>query len=291
VEVYQVKYFLALCETLNFTRAAEKCNVAQPSLTRAIQNLEGELGGALFHRERQNTHLTELGRMMVPYLQQLSLQLEAAKKRARGLALLDEAELHLGMMCTLGPGRLMELMEKYRRGQPGVSLSLRDANGQALRRLLVAGELDLAVLALPEMDDELHALPLFTERFLIAFAPGHPFADGNGPTVSQLHQEPYLRRTNCEFGDQFHRLLEERGVRPQCIYRSEREDWVQVMARAGLGFAILPEYSLTIDGLVTRPLADVPLSRTVNIVTVRGRPHSPAVGAFVRDATRVKWPG
>lgn len=55
MELYQVKYFLALCETLNFTRAASNCNVSQPSLTRAIQNLEGEFGGPLFHRERQRT--------------------------------------------------------------------------------------------------------------------------------------------------------------------------------------------------------------------------------------------
>jgi DNA-binding transcriptional LysR family regulator len=291
VEVHQVKYFLALCETLNFTRAAEKCNVAQPSLTRAIQNLEGELGGPLFHRERQNTHLTELGRMMVPYLQQLLRQIEAAKQRARGLSLLDQVELNLGMMCTIGPGRLMALMETYRQGHPGVSLTLRDANGETLRRLLRAGELDLAVLALPEIDEELHSVPLFHERFLIAYAPGHRFAEGNGLSIGDLHGETYLRRSNCEFGEQFHRLLEERGVQPNCIYRSEREDWVQVMVRAGLGFAIVPEYSLTIEGLGTRPLADLPLSRTVSIVTVRGRPHSPAVGAFVRDATRQKWPG
>ena len=64
----QVRYFLAVAGTLNFTRAAERCNVSQPSLTRAIQSLEAELGGPLFHRERGNTHLTELGRIIQPFL-------------------------------------------------------------------------------------------------------------------------------------------------------------------------------------------------------------------------------
>ena len=71
MEMHQVRYFLALCEQLNFTRAAETCHVTQPALTRAIKLLEGEFGGVLFHRERQNTHLTELGRMLQPHLTEI----------------------------------------------------------------------------------------------------------------------------------------------------------------------------------------------------------------------------
>ena len=66
METHQVRYFLALARTLNFTKAAEECHVARPSLTRAVKNLEDELGGPLFHRERANTHLTELGRALLP---------------------------------------------------------------------------------------------------------------------------------------------------------------------------------------------------------------------------------
>ena len=82
MEMHQVRYFVALCETLNFTRAAEKCNVTQPSLTRAIKLLEEELGGPLFNRERNQTHLTELGRLMEPHLREV---LDQAGRRGRGL--------------------------------------------------------------------------------------------------------------------------------------------------------------------------------------------------------------
>ena len=82
MEMHQVRYFLAVAEELNFTRAAERCNVAQPSLTRAIKLLEGELGGPLFNRERANTHLSELGRMVKPYLEQVYGQAHAAKREA-----------------------------------------------------------------------------------------------------------------------------------------------------------------------------------------------------------------
>ncbi|MGE0725823.1 MAG: LysR family transcriptional regulator, partial [Alphaproteobacteria bacterium] len=79
MELYQIRYFLAVCEALNFTRAAEQCNVTQPALTRAIQRLEEELGGLLFRRERNLTHLTDLGHLVRPQLQLVHAETEAAK--------------------------------------------------------------------------------------------------------------------------------------------------------------------------------------------------------------------
>ena len=126
MEMHQVRYFLALCETLNFTRASERCNVAQPSLTRAIKALEDELGGALFHRERNRTHLSELGLMMRPYLAEVAVQSEAAKSKARELAKLESAPLDLGIMCTIGPGNFVGLIREFQAKNPGVARHWRD---------------------------------------------------------------------------------------------------------------------------------------------------------------------
>src|SRR5687767_15951449 len=102
MEMQQVRYFVALARTLNFTRAAEQCNVSQPALTRAIQQLEHELGGPLFHRERGNTHLSELGRMMLPYLETVHVQTLAAREQAKAVRKLEKATLKIGAMCTIG---------------------------------------------------------------------------------------------------------------------------------------------------------------------------------------------
>src|SRR4051812_7712175 len=110
MEMHQVRYFLALCAELNFTRAAERCNVAQPSLTRAIKQLEDELGGALFHRERANPPLSELGRTLKPYLEQVYARAEDAKREARAFAGLKRTPLRLGLMCTIAPGQLLDLV-------------------------------------------------------------------------------------------------------------------------------------------------------------------------------------
>ena len=110
--------------TLNFTRAAEKCNVSQPALTRAIQQLEHELGGPLFHRERGNTHLSELGRMMLPYLRD---RREQTRGRARagpgGQETARKATLTIGTMCTIGPQLVSDLMVRFRAAHPDVEVA------------------------------------------------------------------------------------------------------------------------------------------------------------------------
>lgn len=285
MEIHQVRYFLALTETLNFTRAAEQCNVAQPSLTRAIKQLEAELGGPLFRRERNNTHLTELGRTMLPYLEQIHTNLSAAKERAQDLAALKSASLDVGLMCTIGPTKLVDLLGRFRGNQPDVELRLQDGRGQLLQDRLIAGELDVAVMGLPGgLDERLNTIPLFSEQFMITFGPRHRFGAMAEIPASELHDEPYISRANCEYAEHARSLIKERGVSVRVLYRSEREDWVMAMILAGLGWGFTPECGVSLPGVEARRLVDPEIERTIHLATVRGRPHSPAVGAFVREA-------
>ena len=91
MEMHQVRYFLALSETLNFTRAAERCNVTQPTLTAGIRKLEEELGGPLFHRERNRSHLTELGRLIRPHFERIHASTEAVRSDAMDFGDLGKA--------------------------------------------------------------------------------------------------------------------------------------------------------------------------------------------------------
>src|SRR5215213_8972550 len=149
MEMHQVRYFLALCEDLNFTHAAERCHVAQPSLTRAIRQLEEELGGALFHRERANTHLSELGRIVRPHLEQVYREMTEAKRHAVEFAKLKHAPLKLGVMCTIAPSEIVELIGVVRTRHQGIELQLSDANGWELEERLLRGDLEVAIYCLP----------------------------------------------------------------------------------------------------------------------------------------------
>ncbi|MCW5745298.1 MAG: LysR family transcriptional regulator [Alphaproteobacteria bacterium] len=290
MEMHQVRYFLAVCELLNFTRAAEKCNVSQPSLTRAVKALEDELGGPLFRRERNNTHLTGLGEMMRPHLAQVLIETEAAKERARSFARMDDVELRLGVMCTIGPGRLVPFLQTFRDRHASVRLHIEDGNAHTLQDRLAKGDYDVAIYGLPDVIDErFHARPLYDERFVIGAPPGHKFEKQAVVRAQELDQQPYVSRTQCEFYDHIDKLFRDRGVQVSTVFRSDRDDWVQSMVLAGLGFTDIPEYSVTLSGLCVRPLVDPEIVRTVQIVTVRGRPHLPAVGAFVNEALRFPW--
>jgi DNA-binding transcriptional LysR family regulator len=291
MEMQQVRYFVALARELNFTRAAEQCNVSQPALTRAIQQLEHELGGPLFHRERGNTHLSELGRMMLPYLQTVEESTQAARDQARAVKKLERATLTIGTMCTIGPQLISDLLIRFQAQHPAVEVQVIDAGAPAMIEMLEKGELEVAIVGVPgELPDSLHQLPIFEERFVILLPPDHRLVAHNPVRAAELDKEPYVSRSNCEVFEPVREELNGRGVFLRQVFSSPRDDWVQGMIKAGLGLGFFPEFSVTDPDLVVRPLVEPSFHRSIYLATVRGRPHSPAVGAFVQEARRYPWP-
>lgn len=288
MEMHQIRYFLALCEDLNFTKAAERCNVAQPSLTRAIRLLEDEFGGALVNRERANTHLTELGRMMRPHLADVYESAQLARTEAGRLKKARRLALKLGVMCTIAPAPLLALVENLGRRHSELDLEVINSTARVLEERLKRDKLEVAIYCRPDHpDDKLHYLTLFRERMMVVLAPTHHLADRNPIRFRDLHNERYLNRINCEFNEGL--AWEQCGVTWRAVYRSERDDWILAMCAAGMGFGFLPEFCINHPGVVARPVVDPEFWRNVNVVTVRGRPHSPAVGALVREAVRTDW--
>ncbi len=290
MEMHQLRYFLAVCQTLNFTRAAERCHVTQPSLTRAIAKLEDELGGPLFRRERRRTHLSDLGQMIRPHLEQCLANANAAKAAAEGARSLDEAPLNLGVMCTIGPSRVTGLISKLHREMPGIRLSLQDAVPGNLIERLFDGDLDVALFGMPtELPERFDRYPLYRERFVVAFPPGHRFERQNAVKLRDMDQEPYLVRSNCEYTDYIGDLLSENRVSLDVRYESEREDWIQSMIMAGVGSSFMPEHLPMHPNLARRLVVDPEVTREIELITVSGRRFSPAVEAFVRMARTHEW--
>ena len=254
MEMHQVRYFLAVADTLNFTRAAEQCHVSQPALTRAIQQLEEEMGGLLLRRERKLTHMTDFGLLIEPHLRQLSADAEAAKSTAKKFLNLQEAQIRLGIMCTVGPARFMGFLAGFHVANPGCELTLIEGVPKGLSDMLLEGQLDIAVMAQPEpFNERLDVLLLYKERFCIAFPTGHRLEQQNRVRVVDVAGETYLRRINCEYRDYLADRLREHGLAVRVGFQSEREDWIQMMVAAGFGVCFLPEFSTTIPGVRTQP--------------------------------------
>ncbi len=191
MEISQVRYFLAVAKELNFTRAAEDCNVTQPALSRAIKLLEDEFGGALFHRERRFTHLTELGRMVETYLEGVFENSRQAKQIAEQYVHLKKTPLRVGIMSTIAPDEIIELISSVRAHHPGVELHLCDADAPSLRRRLLEGDLEAAIYALPSKvpDEEVHSLPLFREQMVMAVHLTHRLANQRSVQVRDMSNE------------------------------------------------------------------------------------------------------
>lgn len=291
MELHQVRYFLALCESLNFTRAAEVCNVSQPALTRAIQKLEEEFGGPLFRRERAKTHLTDLGRLLRPYLEAAFQASETARTQAASFARLETAPLNLGIMCTIGPSRLIGVLGALQNQVPALQVGVEEARGTELVQRLEDGKIDVAIVAHPEYPERLDPKPLYSERYMVAFPRGHRFEQLNAVPFDELDGEDYVERTNCEFPEHFAALGLEDNAMVNVRYRSDREDWVQAMILAGMGCAVIPEFMPLMPGISTRLIVGPEVTRKISLVTVAGRRFSPAVQALISLMQKQKWTG
>lgn len=291
MEMQHVHYFVAVASTLNFTRAAEQCNVSPSALTRAIQQLEYELGGPLFHRERGNTHLSELGRMMLPYFETVEESCSAAHHQAHAVRRAERAMLKLGTMSTIGPHIISDFLVRFQAQHSDVEMRVIETSASQMIEMLSKAELEVAVVGGPrEPSNSLHYLPIFEERVVIVLPLAHRLVSNDSICAADIHDEPYVSRSNCELFETVEKELFRRSVRLRHVFSSSRDDWVQAMIKAGLGLGFFPEFAVTDPDLVVRPFVEPSFKRTICLATVPGGRHSPVVGAFVQEARRYPWP-
>jgi DNA-binding transcriptional LysR family regulator len=278
LELHQVRYFLALSRTLNFTRAAETCNVTQPALTRAIQRLEDELGGPLLYRERSLTQLTELGRALVPHLQATLSAAEAAKQLAGNLRQ-RTAVLRVGLTEGLSAALVTASLAELARRFPALELQVRHAEQKPLVDSLLLGETDAALLIDDgDLPERLHRWHLLYEGCRVAFLPGHRFEWQESIELSALDGETMVHGQG--WGD----ALAGMGWPREGMVRHSCATWehVQHMVLAGLGVALLPCHVNLLAGLLARKVADAGDLRAIVLAAVNGRRYSPALDGFLK---------
>ena len=292
MEMAQIRYVLAAAKQLNFTKAAADCNVTQPALTKGVKNLEEELGSPVFHREGRRIVISDFGRSMIPHLQQIVDEAEATQMLAQNFRLLNKVPVRLGVMSTVGHLRLSRFLAQFDKRHDGLDLSVIEASPLELRDKLMAGEIDVAYMTWSEkLAESLHTQELYSERYVVVFPPEHRLGGLNAIPLQELSGEKYVDRLACEMREMVMKVCENEGVELYARFRSEREDWVQAMVLAGIGFAFMPEYSVTLPGLLQRPLIDPTVERKIVAVTVPGRKYSPSVEALMRSTQTFAWPG
>jgi len=293
MEMHQIRYFLAVCDCLNFTRAAETCNVTQPALTKAVQKLELELGGVLIHRERQLTQLTDLGKLVLPMLERAYAAAESVRTLAGEFRRKKIAPLKIALASSVSAAIIEAPLIEIARFMPGLQVELVDEEPTALSELLLDGTVNAAICG-----DELGELPvridhwnLFEERFVVLMPRESALAAFSSLPTDVLAKATWLERVGCEGVDQPWPALFPPGVEPHIGHRGRRLAHLQHMVAAGLGLMLWPEHAAHLPHLVTRPIENDPLRRNIQLLAVAGRRYSPALEAFVKIARVHDWRG
>jgi DNA-binding transcriptional LysR family regulator len=292
MEMQQIRYFLALSQTLNFTRAAEECYVTQPALTRAIQALEGELGGELIRREGKQSHLTELGRRMLPLMQQCYQAAMSAKSLAKAVKSSDVAPLSMAISNSVNIELCVSSFAELFRAYPGAQIKIRRGGPHAVLELLKDGGADLAVAGpLGEAWQRLDSWPLFEEEIELLVNRMHPLGQRNDASASleEIKGEPLLSRIEWETADALTETLGEAGLDPEAAHQVETDiDLLALLeANAGIGFA--PKSAPQSPNVRHLAIKNGALKRTVAVYGVAGRPRSSIATAMLNLLRAAEW--
>jgi DNA-binding transcriptional LysR family regulator len=290
MEMHQVRYFLAVAEALNFTRAAEDCHVAQPSLTRAIKQLEAELGGDLFRRERPQAQLTELGQRMLPLLRQCYESALGARSLAAALKTGEIGALRLALSHTIDMNILVAQISELSRHFGGLELKFLRGTAAEVAEFLKRGEAELALAApIPEQWERLDSWPLFTEGFDLVINSDHRFANQKPVDLADLRQERLLVRTYCEQASNLTELLQSHNIRVSHSHELTSERDLPPLLEANAGVAFLPR-SVEIPATLIRTQVDeLELRRTVYLYGVAGRQRTAVANATMKLLRSFDW--
>jgi DNA-binding transcriptional LysR family regulator len=288
----QVRYFLALAGTLNFTRAAAECNVTQPALTRAIKNLEDELGGDLIRRERQHSHLTELGRRMLPLLQQCYDAASSAKSLARAVKSSDVAPLNIIISNSINIALLIAPFSELFRAYPGVHLKISRGSPTAVSETLKNGHAEIAVAGpLSQNWERIDIWHLFDEDVEVVVNSEHPLARRNEEDVSlsQLVGEPLLSRVDWETSEDLLGVLKAAGFAQEAAHEVETDHDLLALLEANAGVGFVSMTAPRSPGTRRLKLRGIGITRPVAVYGVAGRARSPVATTLLNLLRATDW--
>ena len=288
MELHQLRYFLAVARTKNFSRAAEQCHVAQPSLSQQIMKLEDELGERLFERTKREVSLTPAGDLLRVHAERVLQEVELARDGVREFRGLVRGRVVLGVLPTVAPYFLPQRLRAFSSRFPAVEVVVHEDTTDQLAAAVLAKEVDLALVSLPVERVGLAAEEFFDEKLLVALPARHALAKRPRLTFDDLEREAFIlmKEGHCLSGQalQFCRI---NGFAPQISFRSAQIETVLAFVAKGWGVSVVPEMACNrpMRGVRFRTLAG--MKRSIGIIYRKARPLSHASRAlvdFLRDA-------
>ena len=283
MEFNQLRYVCAIAETGSFSRAAERCHVAQPSLSQQVLKLEEDLGAKLFDRLGRSVRLTEAGRAFVPHARSILHQMEAARAGVEDKRTDVRGSVSVGVIPTIAPYIMPRYTARFAKKYPEAKLRIVEETTPVLVESLRNLSIDIAILALPLRHKEFELFPLRTEPLFAVLPNGHPRSGAKSLALKDLRGEPFvmLRDGHC-FRDLSLATCTRARITPHIAFESAQFSSLLGMVAAGVGVSLVPEMAVDPNANCRFvPLSDPRATRTIVAAVLRGRSFNRVQQAFL----------
>lgn len=287
MELRQLLYVIQIAKEKNFSRAAEKLHIAQPSLSQQLSKLEQEIGVLLFRRTTNSVELTQAGLSFVEKAQSILDAVEQLKQEMDDMAQMRRGRLVVGTLPITGSHILPIVLPVFGAKYPQIEVALVEDTTVKLEQLTASGGTDISLLTIPLLDTTLYWEPLMEEEICLAVSPQHPLAKRESPvSVKELKNEPFI---GLKKGQGFRQITvsicQQAGFTPDIVFESSNIETVQSLVASGMGIAFVPQMLTRTRGGDFVPVylrMEEKPSRTLVITTRKDRYLSKAAQAFIQ---------
>jgi LysR family hydrogen peroxide-inducible transcriptional activator len=283
MEVHQLRYVCAIADTGNFSRAAERCQVAQPSLSQQVLKLEEELGVKLFDRLGRSIRLTEAGRAFIPRARVILEQMEAARSSAADKNADLRGSVAVGVIPTVAPYLMPNYTADFAKRYPDAKIRIVEDTTSVLVEGLRDLSIDVAILALPLRHKDLELFPIRTEPLFAVLRRDHPRASAKSLALKDLRGESFvmLRDGHC-FRDLSINTCARARITPHIAFESGQFSSLLGMVASGIGVSLIPEMAIDHNiGCRYVRLSDTQATRTIVAAVLHGRSFNRVQQAFL----------
>lgn len=292
MELRQLQYALQIASERNFSRAAEKLHIAQPSLSQQLSKLEKELGVLLFQRNTSTVELTHAGASFMEQAQKIMDAVELLRQEMSDISQLRSGKVVVGSMPITGAHLLPHVLPSFQRDYPDIEITLMEDSSMNLEKLTAGGKTDLSLLSLPLQEPSLTYEVIGEEMIDLAVPATHPLAaraKGGKPVpvrIEELSQESFIvLKKGQGFRKMTFELCQQAGFEPQVVFESNNMETIQSLVATGMGITLVPRFIARAPRSefvpVYLPLAEPVPSRTLVVAYRRGRLLSKAAEAFI----------
>lgn len=291
MELRQLQYALQIAAEKNFSRAAEKLHIAQPSLSQQLSKLEKELGVLLFQRSTNSVELTHAGAAFMEKAQAILDMVGQLQKEMEDISQMKKGKLAVGCLPITGSYLLPRVLPSFQEQYPSIEVVLVEETSATLEQLASVGQTDISLLTLPIGEAALEYETLLEEEIVLAVPPQHPLAleASSAPQpveFARLADEPFIvLKKGQGFRHISVELCRSHGFEPRIVFESSNIETVQSLVAAGMGIAFVPQMIALGHGTPFRPV-HLPLAgrpfRTLVVAYRKGRYMSKASEAFMK---------